>query len=963
MADQFIRIGSGGQGALAAVNLWTPTFYESVFPFIDLMRSGASGWTPNTWTNADQWLTALPASQQVSCGLVGDQDPLYGYIPPGDYKITSASAATLSVASGTGITNIVSGVGTATFTITQDSGVTLNVLVTNNTGSPINVGDVKVFKEEYEDLLLAGEEFDPIYLNNLINADILRFMDWAGTNDSPVKNLATLQKESHRTNLTFGCMGRLGKRLGKKIWICTPYVSDNRFCSFNTSTNTGTTRTHEGTPVDIAHGWSEGDEVMFYGTAFAGLPPELAIGTRYYVRNPSGADFQLSTTSGGSIIDFTGGNLVGGSDTLVRVSKFYDPDELYEEIARQVYNAYPECPKVYVEFVNENWNFGFDHYDCIREMWAFRAGTSSDQGAGSGLGSLASWAAFEKFYTRDQIIRCIGGQIVQFALMSGQFEFVDPGYIDAGEMVKNLVDSYIVAPYFSPRDGATDLSAGGGPAPLLALGADTATDAQWDDWFDQGIDVVVDAMENEVTVPLAIRNPAINVVAYECGQHIFSTNGRDDDLHLRIVSYLDSAAGAAMYNRARNRIFNDFNVTHFTHYVDAGGYMTKLPTHMGQWGLKFASHASDNPRSSWFKDLPGQQDSGVGNELALTRLMVSGHSLSSRPDEGLGGPLASSLGDSYQWQKQTGAGSTIRGRTGDSPDFTGFQTGDSATGTNDVDYLEEWTTPAQVSGGTYTHLLITERHDLLLTLQFEGTLRHLKLYYDSFMVRSPGARVYLWSCWLTDAIITGSNFPSWMDYCLKMQKVWDAMTARINLTLMNQGAQHRLHNAPMMYILVKIIEQALAGDAPGISEVSDTDTLDWFFNGDGVHIDGAIGHYLFAVVEYMCVFRKSPVGGAYPTSGTWPGGVPAALTAEQANTVQVLAWKFFKEYHQRDEWCPTMEEARDFVSNVAVPSHNSYITGGGASASFFAEEDYDNLNPFYFDPATDEALAGWFPVQ
>lgn len=947
---------------LAALNLWTPSYFYSVFPFIDIMRNAVTNWsgTGAGAQNANYWLTSLGAGQTASTSIILDLDPLYGYVPSGDYVMTTSSGATLSVSAGTGITNIVPGVNRATFTLTQNSGITLTVNVNNATGSPINVSDVKVFLASNEDLIDAGEEFDPVFLATIDNAAILRFMDWAGTNNSSLRTTADLPSDAKRGFISYECMARLGKKTGKQIWIPMPYVSDNLFCSFNGTTNICTAINRDSLSAQN-HGWAANDEVMFYGTSGASLPTGLSIGVRYYVRNPSGTTFQLATTSGGTPIDFTG-DLSGGGDTFVRVTKIYDPVPLFDEIARRVWQTYPECPMVWMEPGNENWNTGFDHYDNIREVWSFRAGLGSGTNEGAGLFALRTWEAWENYYPRAQCKRVVGGQTDNFALTSIQFGYVDPGIIDTGETLGNLVDAYVVAPYVSPRDGATDLSAGGGPGPLLALGADTATDAQWDDWFDQGI-AHVSGVVAQILLDIAGIRADIEVTTYECGQHIFSTNGRDDDLHLRIIAYLDSAAGAAMYARYEEDCFAAHGLTHMNHYVSTGGYFSQPSTHMGQWGLKYASHVADNPRSTWFASLPGQQDSGVGNVLTTTRLMVSGHSLSSRPDEGLGGPIASSLGQNYDWQKQTAAGSTMRYRTGDSPTFSGFQLGDSSTGTNDIDYLDEWTTPTAVSGGQYTHLLVTERHDLLLTLQYEGTLRHLKLYYDSFMVRSAGARVYLWSCWLTDAVITGANFESWKDYCLIQQKVWDAITARVNLTLINQGAQHRMHNAPMMYILVRMIETALAGDAPGISQVDPDDTLFLFFNGDGVHIDGPIGHYLFAIVEHMVVYRTSPVGAYYPTSGTWPGGVSAALTATQANTVQTLAWQYFQEYHQRDEWHPTMAEARDYVANVAVPSYNSYITGGGASASYFSAANYDDLNPFYFDAATDESLAGWFPVQ
>ena len=131
------------------------------------------------------------------------------------------------------------------------------------------------------------------------------------------------------------------------------------------------------------------------------------------------------------------------------------------------------------------------------------------------------------------------------------------------------------------------------------------------------------------------------------------------------------------------------------------------------------------------------------------------------------------------------------------------------------------------------------------------------------------------------------------------------------------------------------------------------------FFRDGVHIDGPLGHYFLAVMEHMVVFRTSAEGGWYPTSGTWPGNIPAAVTALEAATLQSLCWQFFREYHEVHEWTPTMEELRSYTVNEACPAWEAHTRSNG-DENFFGDRDYSSGNPFVFDASSDSSAGGWF---
>ncbi len=72
-----------------------------------------------------------------------------------------------------------------------------------------------------------------------------------------------------------------------------------------------------------AHGWSAGQQIVFYTTGT--LPSPLVQGTVYYVKNPSGNTLRVATTSGGSDITLTtsgtGTNTVYTNDSLYFLQK------------------------------------------------------------------------------------------------------------------------------------------------------------------------------------------------------------------------------------------------------------------------------------------------------------------------------------------------------------------------------------------------------------------------------------------------------------------------------------------------------------------------------------------------------------------------------------------------------------------------------------------------------------------
>lgn len=68
--------------------------------------------------------------------------------------------------------------------------------------------------------------------------------------------------------------------------------------------------------------------------------------------------------------------------------------------------------------------------------------------------------------------------------------------------------------------------------------------------------------------------------------------------------------------------------------------------------------------------------------------------------------------------------------------WTGYSSGRGRDG-NPIDLVRELRAPATVEGGTYSHLVVAERHDSLGTLQWEKTVPLLRHFYELAREGSP----------------------------------------------------------------------------------------------------------------------------------------------------------------------------------------------------------------------------------
>lgn len=94
-----------------------------------------------------------------------------------------------------------------------------------NEASPLT--NFRIYKQEYEQLLLDGEIFDPRYIELISKFTCFRFMDWLATNDSEISTSAEMVGESYSTyyyQVPIEICAKLLLKTNKDGWFCYPHL-------------------------------------------------------------------------------------------------------------------------------------------------------------------------------------------------------------------------------------------------------------------------------------------------------------------------------------------------------------------------------------------------------------------------------------------------------------------------------------------------------------------------------------------------------------------------------------------------------------------------------------------------------------------------------------------------------------------------------------------------------------------
>jgi hypothetical protein len=297
---------------------------------------------------------------------------------------------------------------------------------------------------------------------------------------------------------------------------------------------------------------------------------------------------------------------------------------------------------------------------------------------------------------------------------------------------------------------------------------------------------------------------------------------------------------------------------------------------------------------------PPPASGSLPNARTRARVFFSGHSLLDNPLPEFVTQIAESQGQDLKWNQQNILGSLLSARTKGDGAWEGYRRGKNREGSN-LDVVQELRSPATLGPGErYDTLVVTERHDLLYTLQAEGTLEYLRHLHDRFIEGNPEGVTYLFQGWLH---LDKERPEAWLDYEGRSLLAWECTASRVNLALEADGRNDRVVTLPGGEALVALVQHVLAGGVRGLSGPP-ARRLDALFS-DSVHLT-PVGAYFMAAVVYASVLRKSPVGAKGP-----PGASP-----ETVEDLQRIAWSvtsgYFSQPHPGQR---TMEDCRQRIAD------------------------------------------------
>lgn len=327
----------------------------------------------------------------------------------------------------------------------------------------------------------------------------------------------------------------------------------------------------------------------------------------------------------------------------------------------------------------------------------------------------------------------------------------------------------------------------------------------------------------------------------------------------------------------------------------------------------------------------GLPDAGfpdAGPPHARARIFFSGHSLLDNPMPDYVESIASSLGKDILWNQQNIIGSPLRVRTWGNNGWEGYRQGKNRDGYG-MNVVEELLSPRTLGpGDQYDTLLITERHDILGTIEWENTIGYLRHYHDRLIAGNPQGITYFYHTWLD---IDKANPATWMNYEKNALAAWECVSSKVNLTLQAAGRGDRVVTLPGGAALVDLVERVLANQVPGISGTTEQ-KLNMLFS-DNVHLT-TLGAYYLASVHHASVFRDSPVGAAGP-----PGANAATVQA-----LQTIAWNFVRAYSaQPGAGTRTMADCRTRISQDVCPGFWTLRGAPGNTAG--CQRYFSNENP------------------
>jgi len=248
-------LAATNQNARSAIgiNLQGLSYYSSELPLINIFPSG-SGWITHadtTWDtgeekylnlDSDGWpktLIAIGGSGTQAFTTVGTllmrlNSTANGYYPAGRYVVLYDGQGTLSYGFDANLVSHSPGRDVIDVPTPSGAGIDLRITETDPGHTGNYVRNIRVIKAENELAQSQGRLFNATFLGLLSNFRALRFMDWLGTNASPLSSWANRPLPSNAfwttaSGVPLELAVDLANAISADAWLNVPHMADDDY--------------------------------------------------------------------------------------------------------------------------------------------------------------------------------------------------------------------------------------------------------------------------------------------------------------------------------------------------------------------------------------------------------------------------------------------------------------------------------------------------------------------------------------------------------------------------------------------------------------------------------------------------------------------------------------------------------------------------------------------------------------
>ncbi|WP_417269035.1 hypothetical protein [Celeribacter sp.] len=234
--------GTGLDNPTLAYNLSAPRDWGAAQPFIDLMRVARPwvGHAGQTWAalkhedlvargvfDADGWPMWLPEDvTAIGTIFAWDEKAIDGVAATrrGVYELRFDGAGEIAVK---GDAEVLSrGAGYIRFANRRGAYIGIDITATDPHGTGNYIRNITLMRAEHVALFDAGAVFSPAWLAHIKDARQIRFMDWMGTNGSPMSAWSDMPRDTARGMgwvVSVETMVRLANEIGAEPWFTMPH--------------------------------------------------------------------------------------------------------------------------------------------------------------------------------------------------------------------------------------------------------------------------------------------------------------------------------------------------------------------------------------------------------------------------------------------------------------------------------------------------------------------------------------------------------------------------------------------------------------------------------------------------------------------------------------------------------------------------------------------------------------------